>query len=46
MSDGVIDFDDISRRMNGAVTALKSDLGGLRTGRASASLLDTVMVDA
>ena len=46
MSDGVIDFDDISRRMSGAVTALKSDLGGLRTGRASASLLDTVMVDA
>jgi len=46
MSDGVIDFDDISRRMTGAVTALKSDLGGLRTGRASASLLDTVMVDA
>ncbi len=37
---------DIKRRMHGAVDALKHDFGGLRTGRASASLLEPVMVDA
>jgi ribosome recycling factor len=37
---------DIKRRMQGAVDALKHDFGGLRTGRASASLLEPVMVDA
>lgn len=37
---------DIKRRMHGAVEALKHDFGGLRTGRASASLLEPVMVDA
>jgi ribosome recycling factor len=37
---------DIKRRMHGAVEALKHDFGGLRTGRASASLLDPIMVDA
>ncbi|MFD0917502.1 ribosome recycling factor [Pseudahrensia aquimaris] len=40
------DHNDIKRRMEGAVAAFKSDLGGLRTGRASAALLDPVMVDA
>ena len=40
------DLDDIKRRMNGAVNSLRSDLGGLRTGRASASLLDPIQVDA
>ena len=33
-------------RMEKAVVALKDDFSGLRTGRASASLLDQVMVDA
>jgi ribosome recycling factor len=37
---------DIKRRMHGAVDALKHDFGGLRTGRASASLLEPVIVDA
>jgi len=37
--------DDISRRMAGAVEALRNDLGGLRTGRASTALLDPVQVD-
>ena len=37
--------DDIQRRMNGAVEALKHDLGGLRTGRASTALLDPIQVD-
>ena len=37
---------DIKRRMAGAVDSLKHDFGGLRTGRASASLLDPLTVDA
>ena len=36
---------DIQRRMHGAVEALRHDLGGLRTGRASTALLDPVQVD-
>ncbi len=36
---------DIERRMTGAVESLKSDLGGLRTGRANTSLLDPVQCD-
>ena len=38
--------DEMNRRMNGAVATLKSELGGLRTGRASAALLDPVKVEA
>jgi ribosome recycling factor len=40
------DLADIKRRMAGAVQALKSDLASLRTGRASANLLDPIQVDA
>ena len=40
------DFADLKRRMAGAVTAFKGDLGGLRTGRASASLLDPITIEA
>jgi len=36
---------DIDRRMSGAVESLKHDLQGLRTGRASISLLDPVTVE-
>lgn len=36
---------DLDRRMKGAVDTLKSDLQGLRTGRASTSLLDPVTVE-
>jgi len=36
---------DIERRMQGAVDALKHDLGGLRTGRANVTLLDPVQVE-
>ncbi|MGD9665470.1 MAG: ribosome recycling factor, partial [Novosphingobium sp.] len=39
------DKADIERRMNGAVESLKSDLGGLRTGRANVTLLDPVQVE-
>lgn len=37
---------DLERRMEGAITALQSELQGLRTGRASINLLDTVQVPA
>ncbi len=46
MTDTDIDLDDIERRMEGALASLKSDFGSLRTGRASASMLDAVTVDA
>src|SRR5688500_16393019 len=41
-----LDFKDIERRMHGAVEALKHEFSGLRTGRASASLLEPVTVEA
>src|SRR5690349_13234755 len=37
---------DLRRRMEGAIDALKKELGGLRTGRASPSLLESVSVSA
>lgn len=37
---------DLRRRMDGAIDALKKELGGLRTGRASPSLLESVHVNA
>jgi len=40
------DIDDLTRRMNGAIEVLRKELAGLRTGRASPSLLDPVTVDA
>lgn len=40
------DKNELSRRMDGAVSTVKSELNGLRTGRASAALLDPVRVDA
>ena len=39
------DLADLKRRMQGAVAALKHELGGLRTGRASPSLLEPVRVE-
>jgi ribosome recycling factor len=36
---------DLQRRMQGAIDAMKHDLGGLRTGRASTSLLEPVNVE-
>ncbi|MDB9852395.1 ribosome recycling factor [Amylibacter sp.] len=41
-----IDIDTIEKRMSGAVSAMKSEFQALRTGRASASLLDKIMVNA
>ena len=45
MADGV-DFKDLQRRMDGAISAYKHDLASLRTGRASANLLDPIVVQA
>jgi len=41
-----IDIDDLERRMEGAIGSLRTEFASLRTGRASASMLEPVMVDA
>lgn len=46
MANETHDINEIKRRMHGASTVLKTELSGLRTGRASAHLLDPVMVEA
>jgi ribosome recycling factor len=46
MANETYDINEIKRRMQGASTAFKTELSGLRTGRASAHMLDPVMVDA
>ena len=46
MASSTHDINDIKRRMQGAIVTLKHELGGLRTGRASATLLDPVQVEA
>ncbi len=48
MSDDAteIDLDDLERRMEGALAALRQEFASLRTGRGSASMLDPIMVDA
>jgi ribosome recycling factor len=46
MANATHDINEIKRRMHGASAALKTELSGLRTGRASAHLLDPVMVEA
>src|SRR5450432_1500400 len=46
MANETHNINDIKRRMHGTSAALKEELSGLRTGRASAHLLDPVMVDA
>lgn len=40
------DLEDITRRMDGALEALKREFAGLRTGRASTALLDPIRVEA
>lgn len=39
-------MSDLKQRMDGAINALKHEFGGLRTGRATTSLLDKVTVEA
>lgn len=42
----LLDTDDLQRRMDGAMAALRTEFASLRTGRASASMLEPVMVEA
>lgn len=46
MSSPIFDLADLKRRMAGALATLKHEFGGLRTGRASASLVEPIHVDA
>jgi ribosome recycling factor len=46
MKPGAFDLADVKRRMQGALNTLKQELGGLRTGRASANLVEPIHVDA
>jgi ribosome recycling factor len=46
MATATFDMNDLKRRMQGAIAALKQELGGLRTGRASTALLEHVQVEA
>jgi len=41
-----VDLDDLKRRMDGVIQGFKTELSGLRTGRASASMLEPVTVEA
>lgn len=44
--DFMLDTDDLERRMDGAMASLKTEFASLRTGRASASMLEPIMVEA
>ncbi|NEX45109.1 ribosome recycling factor [Pseudotabrizicola algicola] len=44
--DFELDTDDLSRRMEGAINALRTEFASLRTGRASGSMLEPIQVDA
>jgi ribosome recycling factor len=46
MPGASFDLKDIEKRMRGALQVLKQEFGGLRTGRASATLLDPITVNA
>ena len=41
----IIDTDDLQRRMDGALTAMKGEFASLRTGRASSSMLDPITLE-
>jgi ribosome recycling factor len=41
-----LDTDDLQRRMDGALGALRTEFASLRTGRAAASMLEPINVDA
>ncbi|MDG1472554.1 MAG: ribosome recycling factor [Ascidiaceihabitans sp.] len=44
--DFMLDTDDLERRMDGAMSSLKTEFASLRTGRGSASMLEPIMVEA
>ena len=41
-----LDTDDLTRRMDGALNALRTEFSSLRTGRASGSMLEPIQVEA
>ena len=41
----IIDTDDLQRRMDGALSAMKTEFASLRTGRASSSMLDPIILE-
>ena len=45
MNELNLDINDIKKRMSGAITSLKHDFLSLRTGRASSSMLDPIVVE-
>lgn len=45
MKPGPFDLNEVKRRMHGAISALKTELSGLRTGRASPNMLDPIHVE-
>ncbi len=44
--DFMLDTDDLERRMDGAMASLRTEFASLRTGRASASMLEPIYVEA
>ena len=44
--DFILDTDDLQRRMDGALGTLRTEFASLRTGRASASMLEPITVEA
>ena len=44
MATTTFDMNDLKRRMQGAIGALKQELSGLRTGRASTKLKHTALI--
>ncbi|MEF3047569.1 ribosome recycling factor [Pseudotabrizicola sp. L79] len=44
--DFELDTEDLTRRMDGAINALRTEFASLRTGRASGSMLEPIQVDA
>ena len=45
-NDFILDTDELQRRMDGALGALRTEFASLRTGRASASMLEPITVEA
>ena len=43
--DFIIDTDDLQRRMDGALSAMKTEFASLRTGRASSTMLDPITLE-
>src|ERR1700730_6357546 len=46
MKPGTFDLADVKRRMQGALSTLRQELSGLRTGRASPNLVEPIQVEA